>query len=62
MYVFIVFIYLQAIFAIKDQFRLDLRTLIGDTVSVRQNVNVMSGCRVNMFVMPVQVLRPFYRC
>ena len=37
-----------------------LRTLIGGKASVRQNVNVyMSGCRVNMFVMPVQVLYCF---
>ena len=63
MYVFIVFIYLQAIFVIKDQFSLDLRNLIGDIVSVRQNVKIhMSGCKVNMFVMHVQVLYRFYRC
>ena len=24
-------------------------------VSVRQNVNVISGCRVNMFVLPVHI-------
>ena len=39
MYVFFVFIYFQAFFVIQDHFRLDLKTLIGDIVSVRQNVN-----------------------
>ena len=59
MYVFIVFIYLQAMFVIKDQFSLDFNYLIGDIVSVNAYEWIR---RVNMFVMHVQVLYRFYRC
>ena len=49
MYVFIMFIYLQAIFAIKDQFWVDFEDFNWRYSQCSKNVNVMSGCRVNIF-------------
>ena len=53
-YDFIVLIYLQTIFVIKDQFSLDFNDLNWRYRTVCQKVNVISGCRLNTFVMPVQ--------